>query len=160
MSTRWPSSASDAPTLIVVVVLPTPPFWLATAITRGSGYRPRWTLGTSSSGGPTAVGPAGSTGSAITGVGSSSDAGEGGGGNAASVTTDECRRTTVRARGWTRGARFHVELVVPCVSRPRRQWGYSSADCLLARIGRTVSLRHAPRGTRCNTATFGELERR
>ena len=37
ISARWPSSARQAPTLIVVVVLPTPPFWLATAMTRGSG---------------------------------------------------------------------------------------------------------------------------
>ena len=43
-SVRRPSSARQAPRLIVVVVLPTPPFWLATAITRGSG-RP---VGTSS----------------------------------------------------------------------------------------------------------------
>ena len=34
---RSPISARQAPVLIVVVVLPTPPFWLATAITRGSG---------------------------------------------------------------------------------------------------------------------------
>ena len=33
-STRWPSWASAAATLTVVVVLPTPPFWLATTITR------------------------------------------------------------------------------------------------------------------------------
>ena len=39
-SVRNPSSARQAPRLTVVVVLPTPPFWLATAITRGSG-RPR-----------------------------------------------------------------------------------------------------------------------
>ena len=37
ISVRWPSSARHAPRLIVVVVLPTPPFWLATAMTRGSG---------------------------------------------------------------------------------------------------------------------------
>ena len=37
ISVRWPSSARQAPTLIVVVVLPTPPFWLATAMIRGSG---------------------------------------------------------------------------------------------------------------------------
>src|SRR5258708_19530248 len=30
-SVRWPSSASAAPRLIAVVVLPTPPFWLTTA---------------------------------------------------------------------------------------------------------------------------------
>src|ERR1700751_3122397 len=30
--TRWPRSARAAPRLIVVVVLPTPPFWLATAM--------------------------------------------------------------------------------------------------------------------------------
>src|SRR5665213_1497226 len=35
--TRNPSSASAAPRLTDVVVLPTPPFWLATARTRGSG---------------------------------------------------------------------------------------------------------------------------
>ena len=46
ISVRWPSSARQAPTLMVVVVLPTPPFWLATAMTRGSG-RP---AGRSSSG--------------------------------------------------------------------------------------------------------------
>ena len=33
-STRWPSWARAAATLTVVVVLPTPPFWLATTITR------------------------------------------------------------------------------------------------------------------------------
>src|SRR5437660_11542355 len=33
-STRRPTSASAAPRLIVVVVLPTPPFWLQTATTR------------------------------------------------------------------------------------------------------------------------------
>ena len=32
--TRWSATASAAARLIVVVVLPTPPFWLATAITR------------------------------------------------------------------------------------------------------------------------------
>ena len=32
-STRRPSSASAAPRLMVVVVLPTPPFWLHIAIT-------------------------------------------------------------------------------------------------------------------------------
>ena len=37
ISVRCPSSARQAPRLIVVVVLPTPPFWLATAITRGAG---------------------------------------------------------------------------------------------------------------------------
>ena len=35
---QWPSAhalaAGSAPTLTAVVVLPTPPFWLATAITR------------------------------------------------------------------------------------------------------------------------------
>ncbi len=36
ISVRSPISARQAPVLIVVVVLPTPPFWLATAITRGS----------------------------------------------------------------------------------------------------------------------------
>ena len=35
MSVRRPMSASDAPTLIVVVVFPTPPFWFAIAITLG-----------------------------------------------------------------------------------------------------------------------------
>ena len=35
--TRNPSSARAAPRLTDVVVLPTPPFWLATASTRGSG---------------------------------------------------------------------------------------------------------------------------
>src|ERR671936_1070089 len=30
----WPSSARAAPRLTAVVLLPTPPFWLATAITR------------------------------------------------------------------------------------------------------------------------------
>src|SRR5262249_13426428 len=33
-STRRPNSASAAPRLMVVVVLPTPPFWLHTATTR------------------------------------------------------------------------------------------------------------------------------
>ena len=44
---RKPSSARQAPRLTVVVVLPTPPFWLAMAITRGSGRpgRLRSTLG-------------------------------------------------------------------------------------------------------------------
>ena len=37
INVRWPSSARQAPTLMVVVVLPTPPFWLATAMIRGSG---------------------------------------------------------------------------------------------------------------------------
>ena len=36
-STRWPSAASAVPRLIAVVVLPTPPFWLAMARTCGSG---------------------------------------------------------------------------------------------------------------------------
>ena len=36
ISVRNPSSARQAPTLMAVVVLPTPPFWLATAITLGS----------------------------------------------------------------------------------------------------------------------------
>src|SRR4030081_1745689 len=31
----WPSSASAAPRLIAVVVFPTPPFWLTTAMTGG-----------------------------------------------------------------------------------------------------------------------------
>src|SRR5436305_2179455 len=35
--TRYPSSARAAPRLTAVVVLPTPPFWLATAMKRGSG---------------------------------------------------------------------------------------------------------------------------
>src|SRR5690606_31644855 len=34
-----PSSASAAPRLIAVVVLPTPPFWLATAMIRGAAGR-------------------------------------------------------------------------------------------------------------------------
>ena len=38
-STRWPSWASAAPMFTVVVVLPTPPFWLATTITRVAGGR-------------------------------------------------------------------------------------------------------------------------
>src|SRR3954463_11903951 len=37
INVRWPSSARQAPRLMHVVVLPTPPFWLATAITRGRG---------------------------------------------------------------------------------------------------------------------------
>src|SRR6056297_3640083 len=36
ISTRAPESASAAPRLIVVVVLPTPPFWLAIAMMRGA----------------------------------------------------------------------------------------------------------------------------
>ena len=32
--TRYPSSAKQAPSVMVDVVLPTPPFWLAKAITR------------------------------------------------------------------------------------------------------------------------------
>jgi len=32
-STRWPSAARHAARLTAVVVLPTPPFWLATAMT-------------------------------------------------------------------------------------------------------------------------------
>src|SRR4051812_28105081 len=35
--TRYPSSARAAPRLTAVVVLPTPPFWLATAMKRGRG---------------------------------------------------------------------------------------------------------------------------
>src|ERR1700719_1523757 len=34
-STRRPMSASEAPRLTAVVLLPTPPFWLTTAIMRG-----------------------------------------------------------------------------------------------------------------------------
>lgn len=34
-SVRWPSSARAAPRLIAVVVLPTPPFWLTTAMIGG-----------------------------------------------------------------------------------------------------------------------------
>src|SRR5579871_3341224 len=45
-STRWPRSARAAPRLTAVVVLPTPPFWFATAITRairGRVYpKPSW----------------------------------------------------------------------------------------------------------------------
>ena len=37
MSVRYPRSARAAPRFTAVVVLPTPPFWLASAITRGSG---------------------------------------------------------------------------------------------------------------------------
>ena len=33
-STFWFASASEAARLMVVVVLPTPPFWLVTAMTR------------------------------------------------------------------------------------------------------------------------------
>jgi hypothetical protein len=33
-STRWPDAASDAARFTQVVVLPTPPFWLATAMMR------------------------------------------------------------------------------------------------------------------------------
>ena len=36
-STRKPISARPAPRLTAVVVLPTPPFWLATAMMRGTG---------------------------------------------------------------------------------------------------------------------------
>src|SRR6056297_2391064 len=39
ISTRAPESASAAPRLIVVVVLPTPPFWLAIAMMRGAFVR-------------------------------------------------------------------------------------------------------------------------
>src|SRR5919201_5698832 len=35
--TRWPFSASAAPRLTAVVLLPTPPFWLATATIRAAG---------------------------------------------------------------------------------------------------------------------------
>ena len=35
ISTRSPMAASAVPRLIAVVVLPTPPFWLAMASTRG-----------------------------------------------------------------------------------------------------------------------------
>src|SRR3954447_11374855 len=35
MQTRLPASASAAPRLTLVVVLPTPPFWFITAMTRG-----------------------------------------------------------------------------------------------------------------------------
>ena len=36
ISTRSPMAASAVPRLIAVVVLPTPPFWLAMASTRGA----------------------------------------------------------------------------------------------------------------------------
>ena len=32
-STRWPAAARDAARFTLVVVFPTPPFWLATAMT-------------------------------------------------------------------------------------------------------------------------------
>ena len=38
ISTRSPVAASAVPRLIAVVVLPTPPFWLATASTRGPDF--------------------------------------------------------------------------------------------------------------------------
>ena len=38
--TRYPWSAKQAPRLMVVVVLPTPPFWLAMAMIRGVGFGP------------------------------------------------------------------------------------------------------------------------
>src|SRR5690606_11523924 len=44
-STRQPASCSAAPRLATVVVLATPPFWLATAITRLTSSRPRRGLG-------------------------------------------------------------------------------------------------------------------
>src|ERR1700753_3774053 len=40
-STRSPTAASAVPRLMAVVVLPTPPFWLATASTRGPDTRAR-----------------------------------------------------------------------------------------------------------------------
>jgi hypothetical protein len=39
--TRLPRSARQAPRLIAVVVFPTPPFWLTTAITRPNRLAPR-----------------------------------------------------------------------------------------------------------------------
>src|SRR4028119_882645 len=39
-STRMPCRASATARLTVVVVLPTPPFWLATVMTRRAGRRP------------------------------------------------------------------------------------------------------------------------
>src|SRR3569832_520789 len=44
ISTRAPTAARAVPRVIAVVVLPTPPFWLATARTRG-----RWHAGRGSS---------------------------------------------------------------------------------------------------------------
>ena len=38
--TRWPSWVSAAARFTVLVVLPTPPFWLATTITRVAWGRP------------------------------------------------------------------------------------------------------------------------
>src|SRR5262249_50237777 len=45
ISTRSPIAASAVPRLIAVVVLPTPPFWLAIAITRAGGTTARVSLG-------------------------------------------------------------------------------------------------------------------
>src|SRR5206468_9253358 len=68
--TRYPSSANAAPRFTAVVVLPTPPFWLATARTRGSG-RSAAIAATSDAG---ADGAGGGTGSAASGSGSTLDA--------------------------------------------------------------------------------------
>ena len=61
-STLRPSSASDAPRLMVVVVLPTPPFWLHMAITT-AGPCPDSGSGSGSSGHGRPVGPSSGPGS-------------------------------------------------------------------------------------------------
>ena len=88
--TRCSFSASAAPRFTVVVVLPTPPFWLATAMTRGSGRSRRM------------FGPAGSL--SVPADGASSIAGIGAGpGGSDSRSSGSGRRRAGGSIGW-RGA--------------------------------------------------------